>query len=75
MLEAEDYLRLGGIRLWGVNVNPDQDTWSTSPKAHCNVFIDDKALGCPLIYDVKGKKKPFVDWIGVREQLEGEGIL
>ncbi len=37
-----------GVKFWGINKNPDQN-WSTSPKAHHDLLIDDRALGCPLI--------------------------
>lgn len=61
------------INLWGVNENPMQAGWSASPKAHCHVFVDDAALGAPLMmprsYNIMkaGKvnprpPRPHVDW-------------
>ena len=59
--EAASYLEERGVKLWGINKNPNQHIFSDSVKAHCDVYIDDKALGCPLIYPTGGKK-PYVDW-------------
>ena len=50
------YLREAGIELWGINRNPEQDSWSSSPKAYCQVYIDDAALGCPLVHPVDGRR-------------------
>lgn len=69
---AVDYLTAAGIELYGVNKNPDQH-WSTSPKAYCHVYIDDAALGCPLIR--KFDKRPMVYWPKVREFLKVKGLL
>lgn len=57
-----------GIRLWGIQRNPQQDDWTDSPKAYANVYIDDAALGCPMIQP-QGFKKPCVDWEKVAEIL------
>jgi hypothetical protein len=67
--EAVQYMEDGGINLYGVNRNPDQDNWTTSPKAYCDVYIDDSAFGCPLIQP-KGFGRPCVDWKQVGPQLE-----
>lgn len=37
-----------GWELYGVNNNPKQITWTTSPKVYAQLYIDDAALGCPL---------------------------
>lgn len=50
-----------GIELWGVNRNPDQYKWTGSPKVYAQLYIDDAALGCPLIKPMNGKR-PYVDW-------------
>jgi len=46
---AVDYLTNNGIRLHGINRNPDQH-WTISPKVHADIIIDDVAFGCPLIH-------------------------
>lgn len=60
----ESYLLKQGIILYGINRNPGQPAWSDSPKAYANVYIDDKAAGCPLVYP-KGEV-PYVDWAKVQ---------
>ncbi len=67
--EAVQYLEKNGIRLYGVNRNPDQAEWTTSPKVYANVYIDDSAFGCPLIQP-KGFARPCVDWKIVGPEVE-----
>lgn len=57
------------IPLWGVNENPEQRDWTSSPKAHCHVYIDDAALGAPVLRSIDGRR-PAVDWEKVRIMLE-----
>lgn len=66
---AVQYLENNGIRLFGVNRNPDQDCWTSSPKAYGEIYVDDAAFGCPLI-NVKGFARPCVDWNKVGPELE-----
>lgn len=58
------------IPLFGANENPTQKSWTTSPKVHANLYIDDAALGCPLIFDHAISSRPFVNWNAVEEYLE-----
>jgi hypothetical protein len=67
--EAVDYLEKNGVILYGINRNPDQDSWTSSPKAYADVYIDDAAFGCPLIHP-KGFQRPCVDWKKIGPQLE-----
>jgi hypothetical protein len=60
------------IPIWGTNINPDQH-WSKSPKCHADIFIDDMALGCPLIYE-EGER-PYVDWNKVKQLLKERKVL
>lgn len=55
------------IPLFGVNRNPEQDEWTSSPKAYGQIYIDDAALGCPLKEDKYGR--PYVDWVAVADEL------
>lgn len=64
-----------GITLFGVNENPTQKKWTTSPKAYGELYIDDAALGCPLKFDSRLSNKPFVDWDEVEEYLVNSGII
>ena len=52
------------ISLYGININPDQISWTTSPKAYAQIYIDDAALGCPL-YKFAGFNRVSVDWLKV----------
>jgi len=47
--EATKYIESHGIELFGVNENPEQDSWTKSPKAYAHIYIDDSAFGCPMI--------------------------
>lgn len=62
---AVKWLEERGITLYGINVNPTQKLWTTSPKAYAKFYIDDKALGTPLIYE--DGIKPRVDWKKIDE--------
>lgn len=55
------------IGLWGINRNPGQYGWSSSPKVFANLYIDDAALGIPLIEPEDDRD--YVDWNRVRDIL------
>lgn len=57
------------IPLFGVNENPTQKEWTSSPKVYAHIYIDDCAFGCPLKTDPAIGEKPFVDWIAVEKNL------
>jgi len=61
LTDAVDFLKSRGIELYGINKNPDQDSWTESPKAYAEVYVDDAAFGCPLIRP-QGFRRPCVDW-------------
>lgn len=63
------------IPLFGININPTQISWTNSPKVFAHVIIDDTACGAPLKKDIFLSKKPFIDWIRVRQWLVQEGYL
>jgi len=65
---AVEHCHRNGILLYGINRNPTQDSWTSSPKAYGNVYIDDAALGCPLHVSSKAIR-PFVDWSKVGPML------
>jgi hypothetical protein len=60
---AVDYLEARGVSLYGVNLNPTQRHWTESTKCYAPLYIDDAALGCPLIYPAGDR--PFVDWLAI----------
>jgi len=65
--EAVAWFDFNNISLYGVNENPDQGIWTSSPKPYANVYIDDAALGVPLVHPLMGR--PYVDWIKVAELM------
>ncbi len=69
LTDAKGYLLDNGVELYAVNNNPTQDDWTTSPKVHANIYVDDSAFGCPLIHP-KGFNRPCVDWEEVGPELE-----
>lgn len=62
------------IELWAVNENPEQREWTESPKVFADVYIDDAALGCPIMF-IDGVRRPVINWRKVREWLEYHGYL
>ena len=73
--EAVEFLSIAGIELYGVNANKAQHHWTSSPKVYAHLYIDDAALGVPLIEDKDKSDRPFVDWVTVEEILTHKGIL
>jgi len=65
---AVDYLEKNGIKLFGVNENPDQFEWTSSPKPYGHLYIDDSAVGCPLIHP-EDFFRPCVDWEAVGKMV------
>lgn len=65
---AADYVEKNGVKLFGINENPDQAEWTSSPKAYGHLYIDDSAAGCPLIHP-EGFYRPCVDWEAVGKMV------
>lgn len=72
---AIEWFKRHQIPLYGIQTNPSQCNWTTSPKCYAELYIDDAALGCPLKYDFLISERPFVDWVKVRELLKLQGLL
>lgn len=72
---AVKFLNDNGIELFGVNKNPNQKSWTTSPKPYCHLYIDDTALGCPIIYNSDVSMRPYVNWVEVENMLINLGII
>ena len=71
LTDAVNYLKDNEIELYGVNENPSQNGWSNSPKPFAHFYIDDAAVGCPLIHP-KGFKRPCVNWKKVSKYVVPE---
>lgn len=67
--EAVNWFVEREIEIWAVNKNPQQRFWSKSPKAYAPVYIDDAALGCPLIMPPDENSRPFADWREIEKLL------
>jgi hypothetical protein len=67
---AVDWFAAREIDLWAINKNPQQRFWSKSPKAYAPVYIDDAALGCPLISPAEDAERPYADWFAIEKLLE-----
>lgn len=57
------------IKLYGINENPSQAVWTASPKPYAQLYIDDGALGCPLINNPELSLKPYADWQAIENWL------
>lgn len=73
--DAVNWFKENDIKLWGVQRNPQQDSWTSSPKAYAQLYIDDAALGCPLINEPAISDRPFVDWEQVEQFLIDKNII
>ncbi len=60
LAEAVEHCADRGITFWGVNQNPGQASWSQSVKQYAHLYIDDAALGCPLV--LRKAARAYVDW-------------
>ena len=73
--EAVSWFRERNIKLYGINTNPMQSTWTSSPKAYGHLIIDDLCLGIPLTNNPAISERSFVNWKEVRKLLVERGIL
>jgi len=71
--DAVQWFKDRRIPLLGVNENPGQSIWTSSPKVYAPLYIDDAGLGIPLVYGEH--PRPYVDWIKVREWLVGMQLI
>jgi hydroxymethylpyrimidine pyrophosphatase-like HAD family hydrolase len=65
--EAVEWYKDRRIQLWQVNCNPEQASWTNSPKAYAQRYVDDAAVGCPLVRS--GGGRPYVSWPDVLKLL------
>lgn len=73
LTQAVKWFEERGIPLYGVNTNPTQHEWTSSPKAYGQLMIDDTAVGTPL-RRAPGVR-PYVDWEIMEVLLERSGVL
>lgn len=72
---AVDWFKQHNLPLYGVNENPDQKQWSEtpSPKVYCHHYIDDLALGAPLVR--AENELPYIDWEAMENLLDQVGAF
>lgn len=73
--DAVKWFKDNDIKLWAIQCNPEQSSWTHSPKAYAHLYIDDAALGCPLHFDKSISDRPFVNWHKVAVWLTDCGYL
>ena len=73
--EAVNWFKQNNIPLYGIQSNPTQINWTTSPKSYAELMIDDSAFGCPLKHDKTISERFFVDWVEVERMLESTGFF
>ena len=66
---AVKWFKENDIPLYGINKNPTQDTWTSSPKVYADLYLDDASLNFPIKSDLKISSRPFADWIEIKKQL------
>lgn len=71
--DAVNWFKIHSIPLFGINENPQQHTWTSSPKPYAQLYIDDAALGAPLV--IERGKRPFIDWVIVNDWLKELKII
>lgn len=74
LTDAINWFSERDIPLYGIQSNPTQINWTTSPKAYGHLYIDDAALGCPVLLD-QSSSRPYVEWIEVERMLINIGVL
>jgi hypothetical protein len=67
--QAVEYCLLRGIKFDAVNEGIGDREWTTSPKAHAHIFVDDAAFGCPLRSAIESDR-PMVNWFDVGPEIE-----
>ena len=75
LTDALNWFKKHNIPLFGIQTNPEQKSWTSSPKAYGQIYIDDAALGCPLLYNKNISDRPYVDWEMVEYHLYNMGIF
>ena len=75
--DAKNWYIQNGIPFTAANENID--AWSKSKKLYAHIYIDDAAIGCPLITEKYPgtflHKRSYVDWFKVEKLLEDKGLF
>lgn len=74
LTDAINWFKEHDIPLYGIQTNPTQEKWTKSPKAYGQLYIDDAALGAPLMHP-SNHDRPFIDWVEARKMLVELGLI
>jgi hypothetical protein len=69
--DAIEWFKDNDIELYGIQENPNQKSWTASPKAYAQLYIDDAALGAPLLMDSSMSNREFINWKVVEQMFFG----
>lgn len=69
LTNAIRWFKENDIPLYGIQKDPNQHHWTTSPKSYAPLMIDDSALGCPLKFDETISDRTFADWNAIEQWL------
>ena len=75
LTDAVNWFKGNNIPLYGIQKNPTQFNWTTSPKSYAELMIDDSSFGCPLKIDYTLSDRPFVNWDLIEQGLEQMGCF
>lgn len=70
--KAEEWFRKENIPLYGINYNPNQNSWTKSNKVFAHYYIDDQALGVNRIND---GEKYYINWYSIVDSLKNLNII
>lgn len=73
LADAVEWFEDRDIELFGVQENPEQSSWTSSPKAYAQAYIGDDAIGCPLILGAHARN--YVNWVTIKDLLVTQDIL
>jgi hypothetical protein len=71
--DAINWFKENNIELYSIQKDIKQENWTSSNKCYAHLYIDDAALGMPLIF--KKGARPYVDWIKVKSLLKTREFL
>lgn len=69
LTDAVNFCEDNGIQFWSINSNPQQSSWTKSPKVYAHCYIDDAAIGCPLLPPIRDGGRKIVDWETVGPEI------
>lgn len=69
LTDAVNWFKEHDIPLYGIQKNPTQVNWTTSPKCFSHLYIDDAGFGAPLKFDKTISDRSFIDWDLAKKML------